>query len=93
MRRDNKISSEVDFPSINFHLKAFESKIEGNDQTAVYNLVAVSNHFGGLTSGHYTATVLDLDTRRMLDKNDTRVSEVNRYDYGAAYILFYESKC
>jgi ubiquitin C-terminal hydrolase len=47
----------------------------GIQQAQIYNLYAVSNHFGGLTGGHYTAQVLHHHNDTWYNLDDSRVSE------------------
>jgi hypothetical protein len=58
---------------------------------AIYDLVAVSNHYGGLGGGHYTAYAKDSDTGKWYNYDDSYVSEVSPHSVvtSAAYVLFY----
>ncbi|GAA6010099.1 hypothetical protein JCM10207_007558 [Rhodosporidiobolus poonsookiae] len=60
----------------------------------VYDLYAVSNHFGGLGGGHYTAFAKNPDNGRWYDFDDSRVSEIQpeRVKSSAAYLLFYRRR-
>ncbi|CAI2187781.1 14340_t:CDS:2, partial [Funneliformis geosporum] len=60
----------------------------------VYDLFAVSNHYGGLNGGHYTACVRNGYRHEWHNFDDSRVS---KYDESsvvsrAAYNLFYVRK-
>lgn len=58
----------------------------------LYDLYAVSNHFGGLGGGHYTAFArLPTDGNRWYEFDDAQASPVNqsRIVSPAAYLLFY----
>ncbi len=57
-----------------------------------YELYAISNHFGGLGGGHYTAYAKNNGEWHSFD--DSRVSRAGNKDIvsSAAYILFYERK-
>ncbi|GAA5999783.1 putative ubiquitin-specific protease UBP12 [Rhodotorula paludigena] len=59
-----------------------------------YDLYAVSNHFGGLGGGHYTAFAKNPDNGRWYDFDDSRVSEISpeRVKSSAAYLLFYRRR-
>lgn len=59
-----------------------------------YELYAVSNHFGGLGGGHYTAFAKNPENGRWYDFDDSRVTEINpeRVKSSAAYLLFYRRK-
>ncbi|KAI8095706.1 hypothetical protein BDF21DRAFT_353504 [Thamnidium elegans] len=57
----------------------------------IYNLFAVSNHYGSLTGGHYTACVRDGYTDKWHYFDDSRFSlcDENKVVTKAAYNLFY----
>ncbi|GAA5864946.1 hypothetical protein JCM3774_003920 [Rhodotorula dairenensis] len=59
-----------------------------------YELYAVSNHFGGLGGGHYTAFAKNPENGRWYDFDDSRVTEINpdRVKSSAAYLLFYRRR-
>jgi len=85
-----KISDPVDFP------------IKGLDMTKrvlhnpdgkplLYDLYAVSNHFGGLGGGHYTAYAMVGDEWYYFDDSHvSRVSSPEDSKKDAAYVLFYK---
>ncbi|BGP25693.1 ubiquitin carboxyl-terminal hydrolase [Rhodotorula toruloides] len=60
----------------------------------VYDLYAVSNHFGGLGGGHYTAFAKNPENGLWYDFDDSRVTEINpeRVKSSAAYLLFYRRR-
>ena len=72
-------------------LQDFQSTVSESKNTK-YDLVAVSNHFGSLHGGHYTATTRNWTDNRWTDRNDSQVSNLSAdsHDTRAAYILFYE---
>ena len=49
----NKIDTFVNFPVHDLDLRKYVKN--KNDQSYLYELYAVSNHYGGLGGGHYTA--------------------------------------
>ena len=59
----------------------------------LYDLYAVSNHVGGLGSGHYTAHALNRFTEQWHEFNDSRCRSVDkralRANRSSAYVLFY----
>ncbi|GAA5889649.1 hypothetical protein JCM6882_007092 [Rhodosporidiobolus microsporus] len=59
-----------------------------------YDLYAVSNHFGGLGGGHYTAFAKNPDNGKWYDFDDSRVTEISpdRVRSPAAYLLFYRRR-
>lgn len=58
----------------------------------IYELYAVSNHYGGLGGGHYTAYAKN--NGKWYDFNDSSVRACNESHVGGsgAYILFYKRK-
>ena len=60
-----------------------------------YELFAVSNHFGSMTGGHYTAYAKNHFSQKWYNFNDSSVSEVtdeSEIISDAAYVLFYRRK-
>lgn len=49
----NKLDTFVDFPIHNLDLSKYVKSNDG--KSYLYNLYAISNHYGGLGGGHYTA--------------------------------------
>ncbi|GAA5949092.1 hypothetical protein JCM3765_004009 [Sporobolomyces pararoseus] len=60
----------------------------------LYDLYAVSNHFGGLGGGHYTAFAKNPENNQWYDFDDSRVSpiEPSRVVSSSAYLLFYRRR-
>ena len=55
----------------------------------------MSNHYGSLSFGHYTAYAKNHETGRWYDYNDSNVSECHSSSEvvsGAAYVLYYVRK-
>ncbi|XP_021300601.1 ubiquitin carboxyl-terminal hydrolase 9-like isoform X2 [Herrania umbratica] len=86
----NKIDTFVNFPIHNLDLSKYVMNKDG--QTYVYELYAISNHYGGLGGGHYTAYAKLIDENRWYHFDDSHVSPVNESDIktSAAYLLFYK---
>ncbi|TPX38262.1 hypothetical protein SmJEL517_g00050 [Synchytrium microbalum] len=76
----NKIETVVDFPLQNLDLTKY---VPTNTPTTrdggqpVYNLYAVSNHFGGLNGGHYTGIVRNGYRKEWYNFDDARVGRVD----------------
>ena len=83
-----KITTAIKFPMENLDISEF---VKGQNSD-LYDLFAVSNHFGTLAGGHYTATVFNSVKNKWYDCNDSSVSEVNEISETASYILFYRAK-
>eukprot|EP01022_Parablepharisma_sp_SALTPOND_P021640 TRINITY_DN430_c0_g1_i2.p1 TRINITY_DN430_c0_g1~~TRINITY_DN430_c0_g1_i2.p1 ORF type:complete len:954 (-),score=101.40 TRINITY_DN430_c0_g1_i2:5438-8299(-) len=88
---NRKIDDFVDYPISGLDLKRFlKSPIEISG-TTTYDLFAVSNHFGGISGGHYTATCYNAALEKWLYFNDSSVSCAGEEDIvsSAGYVLFY----
>ncbi len=60
-----------------------------------YDLCAVSNHYGSLAFGHYTAYCRNVETGKWYDFNDSSVNEIDdpqEVVTSAAYVLYYIRK-
>lgn len=85
-------SGEADGP------RAAPSECEGEKAgagDAVYDLVGVVNHYGGLGGGHYTAFAFNELDSSWYDFSDDRVSRVDSESdlvTPAAYVLFYQRR-
>lgn len=69
------------------------SLVSMNTKSApTYELYAISNHFGGLGGGHYTA--YGKNNGEWYEFDDSRVGSTRKKEIvsSSAYILFYERK-
>ncbi|KAM9847247.1 ubiquitin carboxyl-terminal hydrolase 2-like isoform 2-T2 [Aulostomus maculatus] len=87
--RASKLSTYVKFPLKELDLREFASE---SSERAVYNLYAVSNHWGNTLGGHYTAYCKNPVLGEWYNYNDARVSPMSSSQVRSsnAYILFYE---
>ena len=85
----DKITDFVDFPLEGLDMtKRVLSNEEGKQY--VYDLYAVSNHFGSLGGGHYTAYAqVDGEWYDFDDSRVTKLDDPNKVKTPAAYVLFY----
>eukprot|EP00475_Leptophrys_vorax_P028481 TRINITY_DN4121_c0_g1_i1.p1 TRINITY_DN4121_c0_g1~~TRINITY_DN4121_c0_g1_i1.p1 ORF type:complete len:912 (-),score=279.12 TRINITY_DN4121_c0_g1_i1:98-2833(-) len=92
MYRD-KIDSFVDFPINGLDMTPYVigGQSHGGKQL-IYDCYAISNHFGGLGGGHYTAYVKSSVDGNWYDMDDSSTSQVNpaQLKTPAAYVLFYQ---
>ena len=88
----SKITKFVDFPIEGLNLNNYI--LGKKDQNMIYDLFAVSNHYGGLSGGHYTAYCQNFFEKTWFEFNDSSVGEVgkNRIVSDAAYVLFYRRR-
>ncbi|KAA8550136.1 hypothetical protein F0562_001848 [Nyssa sinensis] len=85
----NKLETYVDFPVHNLDLSTYIAYKKGQSSNC-YMLYAVSNHYGSMGGGHYTAFVHH-GGDRWYDFDDSHVSPISedKIKTSAAYVLFY----
>ncbi|KAJ1078546.1 hypothetical protein K5549_000728 [Capra hircus] len=90
-RWKQKLQTSVDFPLENLDLSQYV--IGPKNNLKKYNLFSVSNHYGGLDGGHYTAYCKNAARQRWFKFDDHEVSDISisSVKSSAAYILFYTS--
>ena len=88
---NEKIDTHIEFPLENLDLSEYMAKSDQSrsQPRALYRLVAVSNHTGSLTSGHYVTYGLNDRNQRWYSFNDERVEEISDVVTKNAYILIY----
>ncbi|GLT96361.1 hypothetical protein SLE2022_139870 [Rubroshorea leprosula] len=86
---NGKLETFVDFPIENLDLSDYISN-QHSQSGNHYRLYAVSNHYGGMGGGHYTAFV-DIGQGRWYEFDDVSVHSVTKDSVktSAAYVLFY----
>ncbi|CAO3647772.1 unnamed protein product [Cunninghamella echinulata] len=91
----NKLETNIDYPTKNLDLSRYvpKSMTAPNKPSPIlnYDLYAVSNHYGTLTGGHYTACVRNGYRGEWHNFDDTRFSvcDEGKVKSRAAYNLFY----
>jgi len=87
-----KIDAWVEFPLEGLDLTEFVLN-RNEEEEAIYDCYAVSNHYGGLGGGHYTAFALDKDGH-WCHFDDSVVTEVDDAAVvsKAAYVLYYRRR-
>lgn len=86
----DKITSLVNFPLTDFDLSKF---LADSSKPYIYDLYAVSNHFGGMSGGHYTAYALNHKDKAWYKLDDSHCVPVTDPNYiisPNAYLLFYK---
>eukprot|EP00826_Nyctotherus_ovalis_P064575 TRINITY_DN9475_c0_g3_i1.p1 TRINITY_DN9475_c0_g3~~TRINITY_DN9475_c0_g3_i1.p1 ORF type:complete len:220 (-),score=59.34 TRINITY_DN9475_c0_g3_i1:76-690(-) len=83
-----RIGTFVSFPLKGLDLEKY---VKNSDIKPSYNLCAVSNHFGSIASGHYTAFAWNKVRRGWYNFDDTNVTRMteSKVCTSAAYVLFY----
>jgi hypothetical protein len=84
--RVSKIDAKVEFPLEGLDLSQYTG-----DSKDVYDLYAVSNHYGSMGGGHYTAFAKNLIDRQWYELDDSRAKAINSSAVvtKAAFVLFY----
>uniref|UniRef100_A0A8C0G1B6 Ubiquitin carboxyl-terminal hydrolase n=1 Tax=Chelonoidis abingdonii TaxID=106734 RepID=A0A8C0G1B6_CHEAB len=87
-----KLGAEDPCFSLNSDLDMSEFLINPNAGPCRYNLIAVSNHYGGMGGGHYTAFAKNKDDGKWYYFDDSSVSTASEDQIvsKAAYVLFYQ---
>lgn len=89
-----KLDTLVEFPLRDLDFSKFVIKPKNGESPELYkyDLIAVSNHYGGLRDGHYTTFACNKDSGQWHYFDDSSVSPVNenQIESKAAYVLFYQ---
>ena len=82
-----KNDEDIDFPINNFNMKDL---IIGPDKDhSIYDLFAVSQHYGSTEGGHYTAVCKNNDKWYNYDDSSVTITSPRSCLSSAAYVLFY----
>ncbi|XP_056131166.1 ubiquitin carboxyl-terminal hydrolase 11 [Lampris incognitus] len=88
-----KLDSIVDFPlrDLDFSGCLLKKKLDSGEPPSCYDLIAVSNHYGGLRDGHYTSYARNKDNGQWYYFDDSKVTYAREEQIvtNAAYLLFY----
>ena len=90
-----KNNSFVNFPLEGLDMRQFVRELQDAPEPVLYDLIGVTNHFGTLNSGHYTASCKNPSTGEWHEFNDSTVSRIespNRVRTAAAYVLWYRAR-
>ncbi|CAL9099304.1 unnamed protein product [Musa acuminata var. zebrina] len=87
----NKLDTFVNFSVHNLDLSKYVTHRTSASQSHAYELYAVSNHYGGLGGGHYSAYAKLIEEDSWYHFDDSHVSPVEEDEIktSAAYVLFY----
>lgn len=90
-RMREKLETYVDFPLYDLDLS--RAKINEDGAPALYDLYAISNHYGGMGGGHYTAYAKAKDGKwYRFDDSSVSPMDESAVKTSAAYVLFYRRK-
>ncbi|GKB20757.1 ubiquitin carboxyl-terminal hydrolase 5 [Tanacetum coccineum] len=86
----HKLETFVNFPLHDLDMTNYLAN-KSNSSRQVYELYALTNHYGSMGSGHYTAHIKLIDENRWYNFDDSHISPINEDDVksSAAYVLFY----
>lgn len=85
----------MQFPVNGLDLTSYVLSTKFSDKiNYTYDLFAVSNHYGGISGGHYTAYGFNTLLNKWYDFNDSSVRSTDRDGVvsEAAYLLFYRRR-
>ncbi|XP_072569144.1 ubiquitin carboxyl-terminal hydrolase 11 isoform X1 [Paramormyrops kingsleyae] len=89
-----KLDTIVDFPLRDLDFSQFLLRKTDSDREppSRYDLMAVSNHYGGLRDGHYTSYARNKDNGQWYYFDDSKVTYAREEQIvtNAAYLLFYQ---
>ncbi|KAJ3674554.1 hypothetical protein LUZ60_005170 [Juncus effusus] len=90
----HKLDTSIDFPTHDFDLSKYISHSANTDTDIIsrrYRLYAISNHYGNMGGGHYTAHAYHEGENKWYNFDDRRVSSISEESVktSAAYVLFY----
>jgi ubiquitin carboxyl-terminal hydrolase 4/11/15 len=91
----DKLEDLIDYPIEGLDMSKYVVSEELKEQSdLIYDLYAVSNHYGTLNFGHYTAIAKNHINGKWYDYNDSSVSEVRDDEIvsKAAYVLYYKRR-
>ncbi|XP_019716174.1 ubiquitin carboxyl-terminal hydrolase 11 [Hippocampus comes] len=88
-----KLDTIVDFPlrDLDFSGCLLRKTTSNGEPPSRYDLIAVSNHYGGLRDGHYTSYARNKDNAQWYYFDDSKVTYATEEQImtNAAYVLFY----
>eukprot|EP00826_Nyctotherus_ovalis_P052571 TRINITY_DN6691_c0_g1_i6.p1 TRINITY_DN6691_c0_g1~~TRINITY_DN6691_c0_g1_i6.p1 ORF type:complete len:379 (+),score=71.81 TRINITY_DN6691_c0_g1_i6:48-1139(+) len=87
----DRINTLIDFPLVGLD---FSKYLKDATEPVFYDLCAVSNHYGSISSGHYTAYAWNKHHKAWHKFDDSSVNEEDADNVcsSAAYVLFYKRR-
>lgn len=94
-----KIDVDIDFPLSGLDLSEYvKGSPTQSGQQMIYDCYAVSNHYGNMGFGHYTAFAVNPQNKAWYEFDDSRVTQISEHQVkqqvvsSAAYNLFYRRR-
>ncbi|KAG2631735.1 hypothetical protein PVAP13_2NG043700 [Panicum virgatum] len=86
----NKLETFVDFPTTDLDLSSYVAD-KSEQPSSHYRLYAISNHYGNMGGGHYTASIYHEEGKGWYKFDDDCVTPISEDSIKtpAAYVLFY----
>ncbi|CAN6196913.1 unnamed protein product [Urochloa humidicola] len=86
----NKLETLVDFPTTDLDLSSYITD-KSKQPSTHYRLYAISNHYGNMGGGHYTASIYHEEGKGWYKFDDDYVTPISEDSIktSAAYVLFY----
>ncbi|EPS70953.1 ubiquitin carboxyl-terminal hydrolase, partial [Genlisea aurea] len=87
----HKLDTFVNFPIHDLDLTKYVANNKNDARHQIYELYALTNHYGSMGSGHYTAYIKVMDENRWYNFDDSHISQIGEEEVksAAAYVLFY----
>ncbi|XP_019434070.1 PREDICTED: ubiquitin carboxyl-terminal hydrolase 5-like [Lupinus angustifolius] len=85
-----KLETFVNFPIHDFDLTNYIAN-KNSSRLQLYEWYAITNHYGSMGSGHYTAHIKLLDENKWYHFDDNHISSISGDEVNtvATYVLFY----
>ena len=89
-----KNDAHVDFPLEGLDMRPYVKSLNNEAEPVLYDCYGVSNHFGSLNGGHYTANCKNPISGKWHNYNDSSVSKASPSQVvtPAAYLLWYRRR-
>ncbi len=89
-----KINDFIGFPVKGLNLTDYVISEDPEQKNAIYDLYAVSNHYGSMNGGHYIAFAKNpvVDNWFEFDDSDVSRMDESKVVNKAAYVLFYKRR-
>ena len=94
MARNEKNGALVNYPKEGLDMRPFAIELKDEPNPVLYDLYAVSNHYGSLNGGHYTATCKSALHGNWYYFDDSRVNPASESQIvsPAGYLLWYRRR-
>jgi ubiquitin C-terminal hydrolase len=89
MLKNGKNESKIEYPITGLDLRNY---VVGDDSSQIYDLIGISQHFGSLSSGHYTALCKNQNKWYEFDDECVNLYPENKVVNSSAYLLFYRRR-